>query len=97
MNAGGLEPLLNMGSNFFLLEEIKDSFYVNPRNTMFQIKYAPLLGDPLDYYAFCITLIDAILDALEKSLNATKTEIIVLSEIKGEIINIKRESEYGNE
>jgi len=81
----------NRGAKFFLLEEIKDSFYVNPRNTMFQIKYTPSLGDPIDYYAFCIALIDAILDALKKSLNTTKTEIIVLSKIKEEIINIKRE------
>ncbi len=78
------------GAKFFLLEEIKDSFYVNPRNTMFQIKYSPLLGEPIDYYSFCINLIDAILVALNKSLNATKTEIIVLSKIKEEITGIKR-------
>lgn len=85
------------GAKFFLLEEIKDSFYVNPRNTMFQIKYAPSLGEPIDYYSFCIALIDAILEALNKSLNATKTEIIVLSKIKEEIIKIKRRAEGEDE
>lgn len=81
------------GSKFFLLEEIIDSFYVNPRNTMFQIKYDPSLGEPIDYYSFCITLIDSILEALSKSLNATKTEIIVLGKIKEEIIRIKMDIE----
>jgi len=80
----------NRDKNFFLLEEIKDSFYVNPRNTMFQVKYAPLLDDPVDYYTFCIYLIDAIFEALNKSLNMVKTEIIVLSKIKEEVMNIKR-------
>ena len=78
------------GAKFFLLEEIKDDFYVNPRNTMFQIKYAPSLGEPIDYYSFCIALIDAILEALNKSLKVTKTEIIVLGKIKEEIMKIKR-------
>ena len=78
------------GAKFFLLEEIKDSFYVNPRNTMFQIKYNPLLGKPIDYYSFCIALIDAICEALKKNLNATKTEIIVLGKIKEEIIKLKK-------
>lgn len=36
--------------NFFLLEEIEDSFYVNPRNTMFQTSYVPkLLNKPIDF------------------------------------------------
>lgn len=76
-------------SKFFLLEEIKDCFYVNPRNTMFQIKYNPSIGDPMEYYSFVIALIDAILESLKKNLNSTKTEIIVLSKIKEEIIDIK--------
>ncbi len=76
------------GAKFFLLEELRDSFYVNPRNTMFQIKYSPPLGPPVDYYSFCTRLIDAVLSALEKILNATKTEIIVLSKIKEEIVSI---------
>lgn len=84
------------GAKFFLLEEIKDNFYVNPRNTMFQVRYAPSLGKPIDYYSFCIALIDAILEALNKSLNATKTEIIVLSKIKEQIMKIKRRFESEN-
>ena len=79
------------GANFFLLEQIKDSFYVNPRNTMFQIKYSPLLGKPIDYYSFCMNLIDAILSSLNKVLNATKTEIIILSKIREEIVKLKRD------
>jgi hypothetical protein len=77
------------GAKFFLLEEIKDSFYVNPRNTMFQIKYNPSLGEPIDYYSFCITLIDAVLKALNKSLAVIETEIIVLGQIKEKLIEIK--------
>jgi hypothetical protein len=80
----------NRGARFLLLEEIKDDFYVNPRNTMFQIKYNPSIGDPIDYYSFCIALIDAILDALKKSLKATETEIIALNGIKAKIIEIKK-------
>jgi len=44
----------------------------------------------------CMVLIDAILDALKKSLNAAKTEIIVVSKIKEEIMNIKRRIESGD-
>ncbi len=87
----------NRGAKFLLLEEIKEDFYVNPRNTMFQIKYNPSIGDPIDYYSFCIALIDAILDALKKSLNATKTEIIALNEIKAKIIETKKELKNDDE
>ena len=84
------------GAKFFLLEEIKEPFYVNPRNTMFQIKYNPKIDEPIDYYSFCMSLIDSILESLQKSLNTTKTEIIVLSKIREEIISIKqnRKNEY---
>lgn len=59
------------GFNFFLLEEIEDSFYVNPRNTMFQIKYNPKICTPLGYYTFMMKLMDATLEALNKNLNKT--------------------------
>jgi len=79
------------GSNFFLLEEVKDTFYINPRNTMFQIKYKPkLLNMPRDFYSFCVSLIDSAIIALKKNLNDTKTEIIVLSKIKEEILKMKK-------
>ena len=58
------------GHKFFLLEEIEDNFYVNPRNTMFQIRYNPNIGSPMDYFTFIRKLIDAILESLEKSLNS---------------------------
>jgi len=80
---------------FFLLEEMKDSFYVNPRNTMFQVRYNPPLGDPVDYYTFCIKLIDAILEALKKSLSTIETEILVLKTIQKELIEIKKRVYYG--
>ena len=77
------------GYKFFLLEEIRDNFYVNPRNTMFQVKYNPSLGDPVDYYTFCMKLIDAIIEALKRSLDAIKTEIIVLNTIKEKLIELE--------
>ena len=77
------------GYKFFLLEEIRDNFYVNPRNTMFQVKYNPSLGDPIDYYTFCMKLIDAIIEALKRSLDAIKTEIIVLNTIKEKLIELE--------
>jgi len=83
----------NRGAKFFLLEEIKDYLYVNPRNTMLQIRYNPSLGDPINYYDFCLNLIDTIFNALEKSLNGIKTELIVLSGIRKEIIKIGYENE----
>jgi len=79
------------GYNFFLLEEVRDEFYINPRNTMFQIKYSPSIGKPIEYYSFCIKLIDATIDSLEKNLNATKTEIIILGKIKETIMRIRKQ------
>jgi hypothetical protein len=79
------------GHNFFLLEEVRDEFYINPRNTMFQIKYSPSLGEPIDYYSFCMKLIDATIDSLERNLNITKTEIIILAQIKETIMKIRKQ------
>ncbi|MEO0138838.1 MAG: hypothetical protein ABIL48_03110, partial [candidate division WOR-3 bacterium] len=77
------------GANFFLLEEIQDEFYVNPRNTMFQVRYNPSIGKPIDYYSFCIKLIDAILESLNKSLKAIETERLVISSLKKQLMEIK--------
>jgi hypothetical protein len=64
------------GFNFFLLEEIKEKFYINPRNTMFQVKYNPQISKtPLDYYSFVIKLIDAIIGSLSKSKASIEREI----------------------
>jgi hypothetical protein len=79
------------GYNFFLLEEVRDEFYINPRNTMFQIKYSPSIGKPIEYYSFCMKLIDATINSLEKNLNATKTEIIILGQIKETIMRIRKQ------
>jgi len=84
------------GHKFFLLEEIEDNFYVNPRNTMFQIRYNPNLSYPMDYFTFIRKLIDAILESLEKALNSIKTEIVVLNSIKIQLINIK-EGKHGKD
>jgi hypothetical protein len=79
------------GHNFFLLEELRDEFYINPRNNMFQIKYRPSLGEPIDYYSFCMKLIDATLNSLQKNLKITKTEIIILGQIKETIMKIRNQ------
>jgi hypothetical protein len=75
--------------NFFLLEEIKEKFYINPRNTMFQVKYNPQISKtPLDYYSFVIKLIDAITGSLIKSKASIEREIFVLKTIKKEISSL---------
>jgi len=61
---------------------------------MFQVKYKPLLKDPVNYYIFCIKLFNATLKALKKSLENIKTEINILKNInekfyKKEISNEK--------
>jgi len=77
------------GFNFFLLEEIEEKFYINPRNTMFQVKYNPQISKtPLDYYSFVIKLIDAIIGSLIKSEALIETEILVLKTIKKEISSL---------
>lgn len=78
------------GSNFFLLEEIDEDFYVNPRNTMFQVKYNPFLRKPIDYYSFIMNLTNSVIKSLTKSLNTTKTEIAYLLQIQKEIVEIKK-------
>jgi hypothetical protein len=77
------------GFNFFLLEEIKEKFYINPRNTMFQVKYNPQISKtPLDYYSFVIKLVDAIIGSLIKSKASIEREILVLKTIKEEISSL---------
>lgn len=79
----------NKKYNFFLLEEINNDFYINPRNTMFQISYAPKLkNQPMDYFDFISSLIDSTIISLRKSINKAKTEIIVLRNIKSLILEI---------
>jgi len=76
--------------NFFLLEEIEEKLYINPRNTMFQVKYSPQISKtPLDYYSFIIKLIDAIIGSLSKSKASIETEILILQTIKQQIISIR--------
>jgi hypothetical protein len=78
------------GFNFFLLEEIDDEFYVNPRNTMFQVKYSPQISKiPLDYYSLVTKLIDTIVDSLRKSKASIETEVLILQTIKQQIMSIK--------
>jgi hypothetical protein len=78
------------GFNFFLLEEIEEKLYINPRNTMFQVKYSPQISKtPLDYYSFIIKLIDAIIGSLSKSKASIETEILILQTIKQQIISIR--------
>jgi hypothetical protein len=84
------------GFNFFLLEEIGDRFYINPRNTMFQVRYNPSIMEPIDYYQFIIKLIDSVIDSLLKSERYIKTEIITLKSIKQQIIELRAEYEQKN-
>jgi len=78
------------GFNFFLLEEIEEKLYINPRNTMFQVKYSPQISEtPLDYYSSIIKLIDAIISSLSKSKASIETEILTLQTIKQQIISIR--------
>lgn len=80
-------------SKFFLLEEIEDPFYVNPRNTMFQLRYNPTLGSPKDYFSFIMALTDSIIESLQESLNKIKTEIVSLNQIKNILLEIKKQIE----
>jgi hypothetical protein len=80
--------------NFFILEEVDDEFYVNPRNTMFQVKYKPLISKtPLDYYSFVTKLIDATVDSLKKSKASIEAEVLILQTIKQQIMLIKEKNE----
>jgi len=80
--------------NFFLLEEIEEKLYINPRNTMFQVKYSPQISKtPLDYYSFIIKLIDAIIGSLSKSKASIETEILILQTIKQQIISIREKED----
>jgi hypothetical protein len=80
------------GFNFFLLEEIEEELYINPRNTMFQVKYNPKISKTLlDYYSFVNKLIDAIIESLNKSKASIETEILCLEYIKQQIKSISRE------
>ena len=70
-------------ARFFLLEEVEGPFYVNPRNTMFQIPYDPPLRDiPRDYYEFTVELLNAVEEALQKVIKSTKAELLALNYIK---------------
>jgi hypothetical protein len=82
------------GFNFFLLEEIDDDFYVNPRNTMFQARYSPQISKtPLGYYSFITKLIDATVDSLKKSKASIEAEVLILQTIKQQIMSIKGKNE----
>lgn len=64
---------------FFFFEELKDDFYVNPRNNYFQVKYDPnLLSLPKSYIEFCNELIDAITTSRKKLLKSTEEEILAV-------------------
>lgn len=83
------------GWNFFLLEEVEEPFYVNPRNNMFQLGYKPSLRKPIGYYSFVTALINSILEALNKSLESTQTEIVAINGVMQQLKLIR--SNYQNE
>lgn len=77
-------------SMFFALEEVVPSeFYVNPRNTMFQLRYMPKLSStPLGYYDFCQELINSTIAALQKSIAKTQSEVLALQALKHTLLEI---------
>lgn len=80
-------------SNFFLLEEIADNFYVNPRNNMFQVSYKPDIRDePMSYYDMVVKLIDSIYNSLKKGMNKVQTELTALEYIRNEIEQVNKNS-----
>ncbi|GAB6101632.1 hypothetical protein JCM16138_08550 [Thermococcus atlanticus] len=80
------------GYNFFLLEEIDEAFYVNPRNTMFQVRYTPRLRDePLTYYEFLRKLIGAIKESLRKVIEKAEQESNRLDSILDELSGVEKD------
>jgi hypothetical protein len=80
-------------SNWFLLEEIKDDLYINPRNTMLQVKYNPEIEMPKDYFTFTYNLNNQIKMALEKTLKATQNELTYIIQLQNILIEIKKHYE----
>ncbi len=75
--------------NFFLLEEIDEPFYVNPRNTMFQVRYNPKIRKkPMSYHDFVRKLIKAIQKSLQKVIEKAEQESSRLDSILDELSEV---------
>lgn len=71
------------GSEFFLLEEVDEDFYINPRNTMLQIHYKPkLLKKPRTYKETLLLLLESVIKSLEQSKKSIQMEISNLTKLK---------------
>ncbi len=75
--------------NFFLLEEIDEPFYVNPRNTMFQVRYTPKIRkEPMSYYEFVRKLVKAIQKSLQKVIEKAVQESERLESLLDELSGV---------
>ena len=76
----------------YFFEELADSFYVNPRNHMFQTKYSPTLRqEPMDYSTFILRLISASDESLDKLIENAETEKKKLIQFRNEIVKYTKE------
>lgn len=79
--------------SFFLLEEIEEPLYINPRNTMLQVPYRPKLRQkPRPYKDFILSLLEAIQHALQRTQKSIETELASLEKISQDIESIAKES-----
>ncbi len=75
--------------NLFYLEDINEDFYINPRNSMFQVKYKPSLRKkPMSFYTFIQTLLEESIRALKKRIVSAEDEKDVLIDYCQEIASL---------
>ncbi len=75
--------------NFFLLEEVADPLYVNPRNTMLQVPYKPQVrSKPLSYREFVTNLLDAIKKAHERTLESVGSELTAIENLRQHFLSL---------
>ncbi len=76
--------------NFFLLEELDEPFYINPRNTMFQVRYRPRTREePMSYLDFLRRLIEATQESLQKVIAKAEEESNRLESILNELSGVE--------
>ncbi|MHA1222289.1 MAG: hypothetical protein ACTSP3_03300 [Candidatus Heimdallarchaeaceae archaeon] len=80
--------------NFFFLEEVDEDFYINPRNSMFQIKYNPRLRrEPMTYLNFVKKLVLESNKALKKRIESAEEEKTMLGEYFEKLVYLNNEKE----
>ncbi len=79
--------------SFFLLKEIEEPLYINPRNTMLQVPYRPNLRQkPRPYKDFILSLLEAIQHALRRTQQSIESELESLEKIRQDIESIAKEN-----